>query len=268
MSSQTSRGLKTWPLYAIGAPAAVAIWSGWIGLGTLCGFGDVAIMPGVLPWHINTAITLPVGVEAYAAYSLGAWLHGGHVSQAARRFAKRSAIGALVLGAVAQCAYHLLEAAHATRAPAPVVVIVACIPVATLGMAAALTHLMRSEGDQDDVPEVQTQSVLVESAEPAPEVRKQPVPEVHQEVVPELAAEVRPRRTHTRAKARTRRVPVSHEAAEEEFMSELATGTVPSIREIRDRLHVGQPRATELQKHLYGVSESQNIQRGEAAIET
>jgi hypothetical protein len=43
--------------------------------------------------ELDTAITLPVGVEAYAAYALRAWLASEHmVSARTRRFAKWSAI--------------------------------------------------------------------------------------------------------------------------------------------------------------------------------
>lgn len=135
---------RTWPLLLIAAPAAVAVWSGWVGLGALCGFGPVRILPGISHVTINTAITLPVGVESYGAFALWAWLASG-APAAARSFARRSAIGALALGCVGQVAYHLLAAAHAARAPALVVVIVACLPVVTLSFAAALVHLMRAE---------------------------------------------------------------------------------------------------------------------------
>ena len=136
--------VRRWPLLLIGAPAAVAVWSGWVGLGTLCGFGVIHPLPGI--WdalRLNTAITLPVGVEAYGAYALGAWLAPG-APEAARSFARRSAVGALALGMTGQVIYHLLAAAHAARAPWPVVVLVACIPVITLGFGAALTHLLRA----------------------------------------------------------------------------------------------------------------------------
>lgn len=33
--------VRRWPLFLIAAPAAVAVWFGWVGLGTLCGFGIV-----------------------------------------------------------------------------------------------------------------------------------------------------------------------------------------------------------------------------------
>ena len=58
-----------------------------------------------------------------------------------RTFARRSGIGALALGMAGQVIYHLLAAAHATRAPWPVVVLVSCLPVVTLGFGAALAHL-------------------------------------------------------------------------------------------------------------------------------
>ena len=49
---------------------------------------------------INSAITLPIGVETYAAFALRVWL-SGRVPAKARRFAKRSALAALALGALA-----------------------------------------------------------------------------------------------------------------------------------------------------------------------
>lgn len=133
---------RRWPLFLIASPAAVAVWSGWVALGGMCGFGPVNLLPGFgRGFTLNTAITLPVGVEAYGAYALGAWLTG-NAPDRARAFARRSAVGALVLGMTGQVIYHLLAAAHARRAPWPVVVVVACMPVITLGFGAALTHLL------------------------------------------------------------------------------------------------------------------------------
>ena len=143
MTSDT-KGVRSWPLFIIAAPAAVAIWSGWVGLGTLSGFGVIHPLPGIWPaFRVNTAITLPVGVEAYGAYALGAWLRLGS-DHPARLFARRSAIGSLILGVTGQVIYHLLSAAHSVRAPWPVVVIVSCLPVITLGFGAALRHLLNA----------------------------------------------------------------------------------------------------------------------------
>ena len=135
-----------WPLLLIAAPAAVAIWSGWVGLGELCGFGPVNLLPGVgSGFHLNTAITLPVGIESYGAYALFAWLGLKGASGRTRDFARKSAVGALVLGCLGQVAYHLLAAAHWAEAPWLVVVGVACLPVVTLYFAATLTHLVLAD---------------------------------------------------------------------------------------------------------------------------
>jgi hypothetical protein len=138
------RVLPRWPLVLIAAPAAVAVWSGWVGLGLLCGFGPIHPLPGISDtFTINTAITLPVGVEAYGAYAMGAWLHP-RTPPNVRKFARNSALGSLALGMAGQVIYHLLAAAHATTAPWPVVMLVSCLPVLTLGFGGALTHLLRT----------------------------------------------------------------------------------------------------------------------------
>jgi hypothetical protein len=141
--------VRSWPLVLLALPAAVAVWSGWVGIGELTGFGQVHPLPGI--WsslHIDSAVTLPVGVEAYAAYALHAWLAGGaRLTVRTRRFAKWSAIGSLLLGMAGQVAYHLLTQAGATRAPWGVTTAVACLPVLMLGMAAGLAHMIRADAD-------------------------------------------------------------------------------------------------------------------------
>ncbi|MFR9777298.1 ABC transporter permease [Micromonospora sp. MS34] len=138
----------TWPVILIALPAFVAIWSGWVGLGGLTGFGVVHPLPGIADgFSLNTAITLPIGVEVYAAYALRVWLSGTG-SPRVRRFAKWSAIGSLLVGSLGQVAYHLLTAAGITSAPWWITTAVACLPVAVLGMAAALAHLAGEEVEQ------------------------------------------------------------------------------------------------------------------------
>lgn len=136
------RTLARWPLVLLAVPAFVAVWSGWVGLGELTGFGVVHPLPGIADrFSINSAITLPIGVETYAAYALRAWL-SGFLPVRAREFAKWSAIGSLALGALGQVAYHLLSASDVTHAPWLITTVVACLPVAVLGMGAALAHLI------------------------------------------------------------------------------------------------------------------------------
>jgi hypothetical protein len=53
---------------------------------------------------------------------------------------------------------------------------------------------------------------------------------------------------------RTPAAPVTDTEAASEFMDELAAGSVPSIRQIRARLHLGQDRATQVQQHLRALA--------------
>ena len=87
-----------------------------------------------------------VGVEAYAAYALRAWLSGEHaISDRTRRFAKWSAICSFALGMAGQVAYHLLAQAGTARAPWPVTTIVSCLPVLVLAMGTTLAHMLRAD---------------------------------------------------------------------------------------------------------------------------
>ena len=263
---------RRWPLVLIAAPAAVAIWSGWVGLGAMCGFGLVEPLPGIAAWHLNTAITLPVGIEAYGAYALGAWLTPAAVPARAQTFARRSAVGALMLGMTGQVIYHLLAAAHATRAPWPVVVLVACLPVVTLGFGAALTHLLRGPAVPAGEPDRsgnRSESAAGTGTNPGPgtgtddpaqtgpgeDVRTgtaedgEPV----RDTTPDRSARTTPNRNANRSgrkPANRSGSPVSDEAAEREFAAEIATGQVPSLYQIRTRLHVGNERAKALRQHI------------------
>jgi hypothetical protein len=139
--------LRVWPVWLLMLPASVAIWSGWVGLGQMAGFGPVRLLPGIADQVvINSAITLPIGMETYAAYALYVWLSGKACGKA-RRMARNSAIAALLVGAVGQVAYHVMAAAGVGVAPWWITAGVACLPVAVLGMGAALAHMVRAEAD-------------------------------------------------------------------------------------------------------------------------
>lgn len=132
-------------LAVVAVPAFVATWSGWVGLGGLTGFGKVRPLPGI--WDslvIDTAVTLPLGIEAYAFLSVGMWLSGTLATRGMQRFAMWSGLFALTLGMGAQVAYHLIAVDHgvsgANAAPWGVVVAVACLPNTVLGMASILIH--------------------------------------------------------------------------------------------------------------------------------
>ena len=141
--------VRPWPLLLLALPAFVAIWGGWVGLGRLTGFGPIELLPGI--WDgltINSAITLPIGVETYAAFAMRVWLSDSTRSERARDFAKWSAVGSLALGMAGQVAYHLMSAAGVTHAPWPITTLVSCLPVVVLGCGAALAHLLHT-ADQE-----------------------------------------------------------------------------------------------------------------------
>jgi hypothetical protein len=145
---------RSWPLLVLAAPAAVAVWSGWVGIGQMTGFGQIHPLPGI--WdslHLDTAVTLPIGVEAYAAFALRVWLtRSAAISDRTRRFARRSAIAALILGMAGQVAYHLLAQAGVSRAPWEDTTVVACLPVLVLGIGSALAHLLGSDAAAAPIP--------------------------------------------------------------------------------------------------------------------
>lgn len=257
--------MPRWPLALIAAPAAVAVWSGWVGLGQHCGFGVIHPLPGI--WdaaRLNTAITLPVGVEAYGAYALGAWLTPG-TSGRARTFARRSAVGALCLGMLGQVAYHLLAAAHATRAPWPVVMLVSCLPVVALALGTALAHLLREPGEDGagrvTIPVPADTAGTVTDAAIVPEVPTVPagapetvadVPMVVRATVPQDPAPAVP--VHMATAVPLRRAPRARPARakdpERVFAAEIEAGDLPSLREIKRRAACGTDRARVIRGQL------------------
>ena len=106
------------------------MFSGWPGIAQKTGFGLISPLPGIWPsLHLDTAITLPVGVETYAAYALRAWLARDQIiSDRTRRFAKWPAICSFALGMAGQVACHLMAQAEMAQAPWPVTTLVSCLP--------------------------------------------------------------------------------------------------------------------------------------------
>ena len=152
------RTVRSWPLLVLAAPAAAEVWSGWVGIAQKTGFGLISPLPGIWPsLHLDTAITLPIGVEAYAAYALRAWLvRDSAIGDRTRRFAKWSAICSFALGMAGQVAFHLMAQAGMARAPWPVTTIVSCLPVLVLGMGTALAHMLRADAEATDAPDSRT----------------------------------------------------------------------------------------------------------------
>ncbi|HET9655404.1 MAG TPA: hypothetical protein VFP72_08620, partial [Kineosporiaceae bacterium] len=193
--------VRSWPILLLALPAFVAIWSGWVGLGELTGFGPVKLLPGI--WDavsVNSAITLPIGMETYAAYALRVWL-SAPVGSRARRFAKCSAIGSLTLGGAGQVAYHLMSAARIGHAPWQITALVACLPVAVLGMGAALAHLVHEDTPADPVPSTPTPDRQAGAGSSA----SSPTPDTTPGSAPRPDSASRDRAPRTTATARTPR---------------------------------------------------------------
>jgi hypothetical protein len=152
MAQDRVRTVRTWPLMLLAFPAAAEVWSGWVGIAQKTGFGRVSPLPGI--WsslHLDTTITLPIGIEAYAAYALRAWLAAEPwISTRTRQFAKWSALCSFALGMAGQVAYHLLVQADEARAPWGITTIVSCLPVLVLAMGTTLAHLLRGDASVGD----------------------------------------------------------------------------------------------------------------------
>ena len=153
--ARPGRTIRSWPLLVLAAPAAAEVWSGWVGIAQKTGFGLVSPLPGIWPsLHLDTAITLPGGVEAYAAHALRAWLaRENWIGARTRRLAKWSAICSFALGMAGQVVYHLMTQAGMVRAPWPVTTVVSCLPVLVLGMGTALAHMLRADAEAMDAPD-------------------------------------------------------------------------------------------------------------------
>jgi hypothetical protein len=135
---------QRWALILIGIGAGFSVWSGWVGLGQMTGYGPVQPLPGIWDgFTVNSAIVLPISVEAYGAYALKVWLSTRPRRKCARVYACASAFASLAVGGAAQVAYHLLKAYGYTRAPWQVVMAVALVPVVVLGLAAILAYLAK-----------------------------------------------------------------------------------------------------------------------------
>ncbi|WP_191838661.1 ABC transporter permease [Catellatospora chokoriensis] len=142
--------IRTWPILVVGLGAFIAIWAGWVELGRLTGFGVVHPLPGIWDsFKIDTAITLPLGMDAYAAFALKVWFTPG-ISARARKFARWSTIVSLLVGMCGQVAYHLMEAQGITTAPWQITTAVSCLPVIVLGLASGLVHLVRADIEEDE----------------------------------------------------------------------------------------------------------------------
>jgi hypothetical protein len=223
-----AKTMRSWPLLVLAVPAAAEVWSGWVGIAQKTGFGMVPLLPGI--WsslRLDTAVTLPVGVECYAAYALRAWLATDHaISDRTRRFARRSAVFSFALGMAGQVAFHLMDQDRITTAPWAITTLVSCLPVLVLGMGTALAHMLREDAAaadraQTDTPGPTTR--VLPAWHPAEKSGDQPI----QNPPDRTAAEPRP-------PGRTKTAPRHDGHAEAEFLAPVSHAAEPVTDHARD----------------------------------
>lgn len=257
---------RRWPLLLLALPAGVATWSGWVGLGELTGFGPVKPFPGISEFTINTAVTLPVGVEAYAAYALHAWLAASGASEFTRAFAKWSALGSLLLGMLGQVGYHLLAQTGVATAPWEVTTAVSCLPVLVLGMGAALGHMLAGDAHATPaqapgyVPEPPLPPQVPVSREVYDWAAEHDAFPPHAGTTPPVVVDI-----PAAVPAAAPELDVEPETVEyvpgdvsedllqkaaSRFLANVVAGDVPGVRRIKDELGIGQPKAQQVRAYL------------------
>jgi hypothetical protein len=169
--------IKKVSLLGVTAPMLVSTWSGWVGLGTMCGFGIIQPFPGISGFELDTRITLPMGSEFYMIIGMSYAISRG-TTRTARKFAAWSTGFALVQSLAAQVAYHYMHSQGVVDAPWGVIVAVSASLVFTLASAMMLYHL---SGEPEIT--VEATSAVVEvpetpQEEPAPikAAEEQPAP--------------------------------------------------------------------------------------------
>ena len=156
-TARPDRTVPSWPLLVLAAPAVAEVWFGWVGIGQKTGFGLVRPLPGIWPsLHLDTGITLPIGVEAYAAYALRAWLAASHAQRPDPPV--RQVVGDLLVRAGDGRAGRLPPDGPG-RGDASAVGghdAVSCLPVLVLAMATALAHMLRADAEDTGTPDSRT----------------------------------------------------------------------------------------------------------------
>jgi hypothetical protein len=135
------------------------------------------------------------------------------------------------------------------------VVLVSSLPVIVLGFGAALSHLLRAEsGEPATAPEVNPEAAPVDRADTVPATRERAPAPVSAPVAESESGGLTnapPSASRVRAKPDPKRAVKSKSVDPADlFAVELTAGEVPSLRRIRSDMHVGQPKAQQIQAEL------------------
>jgi hypothetical protein len=139
-------GRMPWFLWAtaaaVGVPAFIAIWAGWVSLGLKTGWAEVKMLPSISEWTLNAVVVLPLSVEVLTLVSAGFFFH--YQGTAIRWVSGVASLGSTVLGIFGQIWSHYLTA---SGQPAPwwLIDFVASLPVIALFVVGLLIHMAHRE---------------------------------------------------------------------------------------------------------------------------
>ncbi len=143
----------------------------------------------------------------------------------------------------------------------PALAFVGCYELLMLLVRASARRAASAPGEQaQTAPGKRSRTALTSAPESASAAAPAPAPEAHPGSAPESCRGAEGERTRSRSRTapgkRSQAAPVTAEDAEREFAAVLASGAIPSIREIRSALHVGQDRGRQIRDHLAALTTS------------
>ena len=137
----------------------------------------------------------------------------------------------------------------------PALAFVGCYELLMLLVRASARRAASAPGEQaQTAPGKRTPPAPASAPGSTPAAAPRPHPGSAPESTPGARGERARARTRTAPGKRSQAAPVTAEDAEREFTAVLASGAVPSIREIRSALHVGQDRGRQLHDHLASLT--------------
>jgi hypothetical protein len=220
-------------------------------LASFSGLQGLAILAG---WPPRLAWLLPVTLDAYAMTAARVWLAATTRTQAARRFARANALGAIAASIAGNATYHATSTGllHLTW---PVVVTVGAVPAAILGLTAHLHALQGRTGDEDE-PSTPT-GTLNGTTETRPEPDSEPAepglqPDLQSgaDSEPEPRASTKPGTTRRRPRPRTEEALLAAAQRADARYRATHAGRAITRDELRKSLRVSGARAGELRRQL------------------
>jgi hypothetical protein len=136
--------LITVAIWGVGIVAAVASWSGWVGLAERAGF-DQSFGMDLWSWHVHPSVAWIFGicVDLFAAVAVRIWMTAHWSSVKTRKTARVWAFITIAIGVLANSTYHVLDALD-VKAPIYVIVMISAVPPIMLGV---VVHLAVMYGD-------------------------------------------------------------------------------------------------------------------------